>query len=275
MRLTFLSENKTERGNCMAEFGLSIYIETKTRNILFDAGQSALFSENAARLGIDLGRADICVVSHAHFDHTNGIPRFCEINKTAPVYIHKDAFCAMYGTTDGEIDDYNCGILWSEEQKSSLRDRLVKTEAPLWLDADTVISGTIPDIPEFKPAEDFYIRLRDGSLAPDNMNHEQFLAVRGDDGVYLFSGCSHKGIIAAVEYCKTLFPGERTAGIIAGMHLFAVRPEMRAAVIDRLYEEDPGIIIPVHCTGLEAIFMMKSRFRDRCLMGTAGRSYEF
>ena len=48
------------------------------------------------------------------------------------------------------------------------------------------------------------------------MDHEQFLAIRnGSEGVFVFSGCSHKGVIAALDYAKKLFPGERIAGLIA------------------------------------------------------------
>ena len=274
MKLTFLSENKTEIGVCGAEFGLSMLIETTERKILFDAGASDLFARNALARGVDLAEVDLCVVSHGHFDHTNGIPAFCRINDHAPVYIHKDAFHTIYGTTDGVIDDYNCGILWTEEEKAALAPRLVLTDGAVWLDGDTVISGTIPDAPEFKPVEDFYLVMPDGSLAPDTLRHEQFLAIRTGEGVYLFSGCSHKGVPAAVRYCRTLFPGEPLAGVIAGMHLAFATPAMRSKVIDLLAAEDPKLIIPVHCTGLEAIYQIKAKFGARCIMASAGKRYD-
>ena len=54
INFTFLSENKTENSRIKAEFGLSIYIETDCMKILFDAGASEIFYDNAERLGIDL-----------------------------------------------------------------------------------------------------------------------------------------------------------------------------------------------------------------------------
>ena len=52
INFTFLSENKTENSRIKAEFGLSIYIETDCMKILFDAGASDIFYDNAERLGI-------------------------------------------------------------------------------------------------------------------------------------------------------------------------------------------------------------------------------
>jgi 7,8-dihydropterin-6-yl-methyl-4-(beta-D-ribofuranosyl)aminobenzene 5'-phosphate synthase len=54
VRVTCLIENESVREDCRAEHGLSLYIETAGRRILMDAGQSDLFLQNAAVLGIDL-----------------------------------------------------------------------------------------------------------------------------------------------------------------------------------------------------------------------------
>ncbi len=272
--VTFLSENKTDTFEVDAEFALSMYIRAHGRKILFDTGASSMFSRTAGTLGIDLTDADLCVISHGHFDHTLGLPEFCRTNTKAEVYIHENAFRVFYGTTDGQIDDYNCGITLSEEELAPIRSRFHYTGAePVWITEDIVISGSIPDLPNYSPAEQFYYLADDGTLKKDPMDHEEFLAIREPDGVYLFSGCSHKGIIAAVEYCKTLFPGEHIAGIVAGMHLVGASNQMRTEVIERLYQEEPDVVIPMHCTGLTAEVMMKMKFGDRCILGSNGKTY--
>ena len=276
MRFTFLSENKTEIGNCRAEWGLSIYIEADGKKILFDAGASDLFSDTAEKSGVDLKEVEACVVSHGHFDHTNGIPTFCKINSKAKIYIHKNAFSEFYGTTDGVRDDYNCGVLWTDEEKQEVQARAVLTDGPVWITDNIVVSGNVPDVTEFKPVEQFYVRRFDGKLDPDDMSHEEFVAIRnGDKGVYLFSGCSHKGIVAAIEYAKQLFPGERIAGIIAGMHLFSADQERVNAVIEKIAAENPDVIIPTHCTGLYPTMEMAKRFGGKCILASNGKTYEF
>ena len=92
IKISFLVENKTDNPGIIAEHGLSIYIETPERRILFDAGATDILAHNAERMGIDLAEADLAVVSHGHYDHTGGFPAFCRINERAPIYIHRDAF---------------------------------------------------------------------------------------------------------------------------------------------------------------------------------------
>jgi hypothetical protein len=53
MTITCLMENTAAREGIACEHGLSLYIETGCHKILFDAGQSGAFADNAEALGID------------------------------------------------------------------------------------------------------------------------------------------------------------------------------------------------------------------------------
>ena len=164
----------------------------------------------------------------------------------------------------------------SEEEKETVMKRAELTDGPVWITENIVISGSIPDVAEFKPVEQFYVRGFDGIINPDDMSHEQFLAVKNvGQGIYIFSGCSHKGIVAAMEYAKQLFPGEKIAGIIAGMHLFSAEKELVNSVIDKISAEDPDVIIPTHCTGLYPTMEMAKRFGSKCILASNGKNYEF
>ena len=91
MKVISLAENTCRSDSFETEHGLSLYIEARGKRILFDAGQSRLFSENALRLGVDLSTIDLAVLSHGHYDHGGGLEKFLEINRTAPVYLKNTA----------------------------------------------------------------------------------------------------------------------------------------------------------------------------------------
>ena len=81
MKLWTLVENTSCNENLKNEHGLSFYIETQNHKILFDFGQSDIFLENANKMGIDLSKVDIAILSHGHYDHGGGLKTFMKINE--------------------------------------------------------------------------------------------------------------------------------------------------------------------------------------------------
>lgn len=280
--IQILVENKTENELCLGEHGLSLLITTPGRRILFDAGASgACFLHNADALKAPLEEVDIAVVSHGHYDHTGGMPAFAARNSKAPILVHKEAFYESYGLDKGRPEPVACSILWSPAEREALRERLVLTEGPYWIDEDTVVSGTIPLPGDFTPTEVFHRKMADGNFVPDPMDHEQFLAIRNRDeegnpqGILVFSGCSHRGVLPAMDYAARLFPGEPIRVLVAGMHLY--RADVQT--IDRLIGQLEGLgvetLLPVHCTGLEAITRIHSAKGESAPIATAGRTFRF
>ena len=283
MKFTFLVDNKTEDTRCRAEWGLSILIETKGNKILLDTGASSLFAENAAKMGIDLKTIDALVISHGHYDHTEGVPAFSEINRTAPIYLHKEALFETYGETNGKIEAVTCGIRWSESFRREIQPRICFTEGVYKLYENVTLVGNIPDMEGFIPTETFYKKVHtkqsDGGISvsyeKDYMRHEQALIVEEDQGLYLFSGCSHRGVVPTVDYVRRLFPGKRISALIAGMHLYPVSKEERKQIVKEITAIDLDTVFPVHCTGTEGILMLKECLGDRCIIASAGDSYEY
>ena len=69
MKLTVLSDNRTNDRMLQTEHGLSILLQTERHKILLDTGASDVFIRNAERLGIDLSDIDYVFTSHGHSDH--------------------------------------------------------------------------------------------------------------------------------------------------------------------------------------------------------------
>lgn len=266
----FLVENKTEHSRMLAEHGLSIYIEADGKKILFDAGATDIVIHNAQVMGVDLTDIDMAVVSHGHYDHTGGFPAFCDLNDKAPIYIHKDAFRDSYGFREGKPEDEKSGIIWSEEQKAALKDRLIFTEGPIYVTENICITGTVPYAEGTNITENFYYKNEEGGWQKDDMSHEQVLVIREPDGLYIFSGCSHRGVISALEAGKAMFPGERVAVMVAGMHLYSASEDDRKHVVEQIAAEGLDKVMPVHCTGIKAICDLKTKLGDTCVVAVAG-----
>ena len=138
MKLFTLIENTTADENLVCEHGLSLYIEVSGQRILFDAGQTGAFADNAEKMGVDLTQVDLCILSHGHYDHGGGIKRFLEVNDHAKVYVSQHAFGDYYNAEEKYI-----GLDWellSEERIVFVRDNLTLS--------DTLSLHTCPNFPQ-------------------------------------------------------------------------------------------------------------------------------
>ena len=91
MKIITLVENSCGNENCIAEHGLSIYIETEKHKLLLDTGQTDAIVKNAEVLGIDPSAVDTVILSHGHYDHSGGILPFSKLNRTAQIIMQKSA----------------------------------------------------------------------------------------------------------------------------------------------------------------------------------------
>ena len=274
MKFKILAENKTDSSLTKAEHGLSIYIEARGKKILFDSGASNLFIENAKSLGVDLKEVDFAVVSHGHYDHTGGFPAFCEINQKAPIYMHRNAFRESFAYRNGALSEITAGIRWSPEERQAVEKRLIYTDGEVTINQNIKITGTVKAEDDFQPTEKFFFYDSEGKLREDDMSHEQCLVIREPEGLYIFSGCCHRGAVSSLNAGRDMFRGERTAAFIAGMHLYTCGEAKRAEVVEKICQQDVDKVIPVHCTGINGICDFKSRLKERCIAAAAGYSFD-
>ena len=58
-----------------------------SHKLLFDVGASPIFARNAKKLGVELTDVEYVAISHGHYDHTDGMEAFCDINQKASIYL--------------------------------------------------------------------------------------------------------------------------------------------------------------------------------------------
>jgi len=198
MRVTALIENSRLEGrdDLEPEFGLSLYVEREGTRILFDTGASGAFLHNAKTMGIDIKDVDVAVVSHQHFDHGGGLEDFFAANARATVYLRESPRADRYFKALAVIKK-PIGI------DLDLLDRF--SERIEFVDGMRVVA---PGVYLLTAIGSAHRRPRgnnrlfvetNGGLVPDSFDHELVMVVHEDDGMVVFSGCSHHGILNIID----------------------------------------------------------------------------
>ncbi len=256
MKIWILAENTSCREGIHAEHGLSLYLESNERKILFDAGRSGTFWENGEKMGVDLSAVDLAVLSHGHYDHGGGLLRFLEGNDRAPVYLHRNAFQPHFNAAGKDI---------------GLDPAL----------ADSGRLAYVDDVQEIGPGMTLYScngreqpwpadtwgQAMGREKLPEDYRHEQYLLVEEAGKRILISGCSHKGILNLVEWF-------RPDVLVGGFHFMKLDPVGPGAeALDaaaRHMLKYPTVYYTGHCTGEQQYAFLKERMGDRLNPLSAG-----
>ena len=248
MKIITLIENLVSQKGLMAEHGISLYIDTGNKKILFDTGQSPAFIANAEQLGIDLTEVDAVVISHGHYDHTGGLEAFLKKNLHAPVYLKKEALIDKY-------KDRN-RFIGAPCDKELLKERAIYVNATTEIDKNLFI---MPDINVYNPDDtsfnNFFISGKEG-FRQDEFKDELFLAIVKDKKLSILSSCSHRGISNIVRTAKEQF-GLPLHLILGGFHLKNSEDKQYQSVKKFLTDNTPGNIGVCHCTGIEKLAEIK------------------
>ena len=256
MKITVLAENTACEGFA-CEHGLSLFVETKGKKLLFDFGQTEAFAENAEKLGIDLSEADVAVLSHGHYDHSGGLERFLQLNKTAPVYISRYAFRPHFNADGKDI-----GV--AAELRGN--DRLILTQDRMDLGGDmTLLSCN--DLGRPYPTDAYGLKEYD---RPDEFLHEQYLLVEENGKRIVLSGCSHKGILNIAGWLQPDV-------LIGGFHFMKLDPETDREILKDAAEkllQTGAVYYTGHCTGAAQYDYLKTIMGDRLQPLSTGMSIE-
>jgi 7,8-dihydropterin-6-yl-methyl-4-(beta-D-ribofuranosyl)aminobenzene 5'-phosphate synthase len=94
MEVTILADNTVATGvpkGLRGEWGFAAAID----DVLFDTGQSSAVLDNARLLDVGTEFDDI-VLSHAHYDHTQGLDAFLDPFDRPTVYCHPDIWTVRF-----------------------------------------------------------------------------------------------------------------------------------------------------------------------------------
>lgn len=213
------------------ESGFCIFIEAFNKKILFDTSFSEAIIKNSKKLGIDLLDVDYVVLSHGHWDHTNGL-KFLEKTK-GMIIAHPDCFEKKY------YGNSYIGAPFSKKEFEK-KFKVVFSKEPYFIDENIVFLGQIPRRIEFECKEPVGKR-RGGDFVLD----DSALVIKLNKGLVIISGCSHAGICNIIEYAKEVCNENKIYAVLGGFHLFD--KEIVDKTIEFIKNQDIGQIYPAHC----------------------------
>lgn len=265
MKIITLIENLVTAPELTAEHGLSLYIDTGTKKLLFDTGQSGLFIQNAEKLGIDISEIDSLILSHGHYDHTGGLYPFLDKNKKAKVFAKKEIFTPKYNGKTRFI-----GTL---PDKEKLADRLVFVETITEIAPDVFIMPTIELHHEIDTNFTRLYKKEGNSFSDDTFDDELFLVIRQNQHINIITACSHCGITnictTAADYFK--LPIHL---ILGGFHMKDCGIGQYVHITHYLQKMQPKLIGACHCTGIEKFASMFNDFECKVFYNATGNTID-
>ncbi len=111
----------------------------------------------------------------------------------------------------------------------------------------------------------------DGRLEPDPFLDDQAVALEVmGKGVVVITGCAHSGVVNTADYVKRITGREEIYAIIGGFHLNDASEEKLKVTVGALKSVNPNMLVPCHCTGRDAAYLLRQEFGSAVIFGDVG-----
>lgn len=266
----------------LAEHGLCCLLKVsargRTHTILLDAGLTAIpLFYNVQQTGSRLDEVEAVVLSHGHFDHMGGLCDFFrQATHQVPLVLHPDAFLPrrMNYPKKGPVRLPQLDAVVLKKAGADLQQR---EHASTLAAGHLLVTGEIPRTTAFEKGLPGAEAMIGGKWVPDTIRDDQGLVINvKGKGLVVISGCAHAGIINTVRYAQELTGTGKVYAVLGGLHLNgpAFEPVIKPT-LEALREIDPAYIVPMHCTGWNAINRIMAAMPEKCILNTVGTTYVF
>lgn len=228
------------------ERGLSLYIESNDKKILFDAGETNKVIKNLEKLGIDIHEIDYFIISHGHKDHMGGLIYLLEEGIDPEKVIVKE----------GALSDFQFKCILKKEiglSKETLSR--IKGIDEIELDKIYKLENNIYLVSPNKKKSLFYYK--EGRR--DDFSHEMSLVVIEENKLNVIVGCCHLGVESLIGLLKDHFTKETINSLSGGLHTRNIifKPLVLVKYIRFMSESGIKKYFLGHCTGKYTIAIMK------------------
>jgi 7,8-dihydropterin-6-yl-methyl-4-(beta-D-ribofuranosyl)aminobenzene 5'-phosphate synthase len=271
LRITTLSENTAGLTGVLAEWGLSVLIQTDALKILLDTGASISVPHNAPILGVDLSAIDKIVLSHGHYDHTGGLKEVLKhIGKQVEVIAHPDIWAKKYRRC-GDRERY-IGIPFPRNELEALGASFTLSKEPVWITDDIVTTGEITMTEEFEELDpDMYVK-EDGNWHRDELWDDRALIIVTGEGLVVILGCAHRGAINTLRHAQQITGVKLVHTVVGGTHLIGASEERVLRTATAFQELGVQRVGVSHCTGLPSSILLSQHLGGSFFFNNTGTS---
>jgi 7,8-dihydropterin-6-yl-methyl-4-(beta-D-ribofuranosyl)aminobenzene 5'-phosphate synthase len=229
VKITVIYDNKNANPLLQEGWGLSLFIEHEKKKILFDVGgDKKAFLANLEKLQVPMTEITDVVISHNHWDHIAGLEHvLSKVSAHTNVYLPK----------------FFPGWFLSRKFRSLNfvpYSHFHHLDQNFYCFSMEVVSKQVSESPNSR-----FMNLLQGRF----QLHEQILAVSVDQGLVLFTGCAHPGILNILHEAKQLFPEKNLKAVLGGFHLYKSDPECTKDIVHAFQGYAVEKVAACHCSG--------------------------
>jgi len=282
LRITVLAEDSVLYESAyLGQHGVSFLLEGvsggNTKRILVDVGQNSdALLYNMRIMGISPSIIGAIVLTHCHYDHTQGIVRILrEIGKEDVCVVAHPSIFRLHFVT--EPYPRHVGIMAgdSKVEIEKAGGKLSLSKDPFTIMPGITTTGEVKRRTEFEEVGLALKTIENGMVVDDSMLDDiSVIANVKDKGLIIVTGCSHAGIINIANQAKEVTGCNNIEGIIGGLHLVEASDTVIKRTVEELYKLNVSWISAGHCTGFKAQVELYLAFGERFLPLHTGMQFE-
>ena len=92
-------------------------------------------------------------------------------------------------------------------------------------------------------------------------------------GQFIFSACSHAGIVNVLTHARSTFPQVAPFAIMGGLHLAGATEAIIPETVADLQTFELELLAPGHCTGWRATSALERVFKERVVPLAVGKRF--
>jgi 7,8-dihydropterin-6-yl-methyl-4-(beta-D-ribofuranosyl)aminobenzene 5'-phosphate synthase len=266
-----------------AEHGLAYHVETvvdaRSHSFLFDfATDFHGVNKNIELLKLDLTRIEALALSHDHLDHQAALVELLkakrkDIPQGTPFYVGEGFFVGTFmKRPDGRV--VSLLALKREDLEGLGLIKIVEVKHPTPIVPAAYLTGRVERVTDYEQVPPVFVAKEGAQFVQEDFIGEQAIVLNAKrKGLIVLSGCAHRGIVNTVKHAQKITGMEKLHAVIGGFHLTGAKPEIVQKTIADIKALHPDYIVPMHCTGFEAISAFAREMPDEFILNTAGTRY--